>query len=477
MNRSLRRVALAALVMMLALLINDNVVQVGQADSLKNNALNQRVLYSEYSHRRGPIIVDGRSIALSRKVGGLFQYQRFYPGGATYANITGYYSLIYGASGIEQNENDILSGDSDKLFVRRLSDYFTGRTPQGGAVELTLNANVQQTAYQALAGKRGAIVALDPQTGAILALASSPSFDPSPLASHQTSVVRSAYNALLNDSGSPLLDRAISQTYPPGSTFKVVTAAAALSSGRFTPSSLLPAPNQLSLPQTTHKLQNFQGEQCTGGSQITLADALRVSCNTAFGGLGLKLDGAALKRQADAFGFNTSRSIPMTVAKSVFPSDIPPPQVAFSAIGQYDDAVTPLQMAMVAAAVGNGGEVMQPYLVAKTLAPDLSTLSTTKPHSLGRAVQPDIAAELTQMMEAVVTGGTGTAAQIPGVAVAGKTGTAENVPGQPTHAWFIGFAPAQNPRVAVAVLVEHGGIGGQTSAPIARQVMQAVLAQ
>jgi penicillin-binding protein A len=475
MNRSLRRVAIAALVMILALLINDNVVQVGQADSLKNNALNQRVLYSEYSHRRGPIIVDGRAVALSRKVGGLFQYQRFYPGGAPYANITGYYSLIYGANDVEQAENDILSGDSDKLFVRRISDYFTGRTPQGGAVDLTIDANAQETAYQALAGKRGAVVALDPQTGKILALASSPSFDPSPLASHQTSVVRRAYSALLRDPGSPLLDRAISQTYPPGSTFKVITAAAALSSGHYTPSSQLPAPNQLSLPQTTHKLQNFEGEQCTGGGQITLADALRVSCNTAFGGLGLKLGASALHRQAEAFGFGSSVHIPMSVAPSVFPSDIPPPQVAFSAIGQYSDAVTPLQMAMVAAAVGNGGRMMQPYLVSRTLAPDLSTLSTTSPHSLGQAVRPDVAAELTQMMESVVTGGTGTAAQIPGISVAGKTGTAENVPGQPTHAWFIGFAPAQNPQVAVAVLVEHGGIGGQTAAPIARQVMQAVL--
>ena len=200
---------------------------------------------------------------------------------------------------------------------------------------------------------------------------------------------------------------------------------------------------------------------------------MRVSCNTAFGGLGLKLGASALHRQAEAFGFGSSVHIPMSVAPSVFPSDIPPPQVAFSAIGQYSDAVTPLQMAMVAAAVGNGGRVMQPYLVARTLAPDLSTLSTTNPHPLGQAVRPDVAAELTQMMEAVVTGGTGTAAQIPGVTVAGKTGTAENGPGrQPTHAWFIGFAPAQNPQVAVAVLVEHGGIGGQTAAPIARQVFR-----
>ena len=475
MNRSLRRVALAALVMFLALLINANVVQVGQANSLKHNALNRRTLFSEYEHRRGPIVVDGHAIALSHKTNDQYKYLRSYPGGPAYAPVTGYYSLRYGASALEQAENEILAGTSDKLFVKRLSDYFTGRTPQGGAVVLTLSDRAQQAAYNALSGKRGAVVALDPRTGAILALATAPSYDPNPLASHRNGVMRRAYNSLRDDPGSPLLDRAISQTYPPGSTFKVVTAAAALSSGRFTPSSQLPAPDKLSLPQTTHKLQNFEGEQCGGSGRISLADALRISCNTAFGGLGLRLGADALNDQASAFGFGTSLSIPMSVAPSVFPSDIPPPQVAFSAIGQYSDAVTPLQMAMVAAGVANRGVVMQPYLVAKTLAPDLSTLSVAQPRELGRAVSSRVASQLTHMMEAVVSNGTGTAARLPGVSVAGKTGTAENVPGQQTHAWFICFAPAEHPRVAVAVLVEHGGIGGVAAAPIARQVLQAVL--
>jgi peptidoglycan glycosyltransferase len=478
MNRSLRRVALAALVMFLALLVNANVVQVGQADSLKNNPDNHRILYSQYSHRRGAIVVDGHAVALSKKSHGVYKYLRTYPGGAAYAPITGYYSFNYGATGIENAENDILSGDSDKLFVRRLSDYFTGRTPQGGSVVLTINDKAQQAAYQALQGKRGAVVALNPQTGAILALATAPSYDPNLLATHNFAAADRSYQQLNRRSaGSPLLDRAIQQTYPPGSTFKVITAAAALESGRFTPSSQLQAPNQLKLPQTTHTLQNFQGEQCNGGQPISLFDALRVSCNTAFGGLGLRLGQGEIRKQADAFGFGSSVSIPMTVASSVYPDNISPPEVAFSAIGQDSDAVTPLQMAMVAAAVGNGGVVMQPYLVAKTLAPDLSTLSTASSHELRRAVRPSVAAELTRMMQAVVTSGTGTAAQIPGVSVAGKTGTAENQPGQPTHAWFIGFAPAQNPQVAVAVLIEHGGVGGVAAAPIARQIMQAVLGQ
>ena len=477
MNRSLRRVAIAALLMFVALLINANVVQVGQAESLKNNPDNHRVLYSDYAHRRGAIVVDGHAVALSKRVHDQYKYLRTYPGGAAYAPITGYYSFNFGATGIEGAENEILSGDSDKLFVRRLSDYFTGRTPQGGAVVLTIQDKAQQAAYQALAGKRGAVVALDPRTGAILALATAPSFDPSQLATHTDGfrAATRAYRQLADDPGSPLLDRAISQTYPPGSTFKVITTAAALSSGRFTPSSQLPAPNELSLPQTTHKLQNFQGEQCNGGRDISLADALRVSCNTAFGGLGLRLGQSEIRKQANAFGFDRSLSIPMSVSRSIYPDNISRPEVAFSAIGQDSAAVTPLQMAMVAAGVANDGVVMAPYLVAKTEASDLSVLSTASPHEFSRATSPTVAGQLTRMMQAVVTSGTGTAAQIPGVDVAGKTGTAENQPGQPTHAWFIGFAPAQNPQVAVAVLIEHGGVGGVTAAPIARQVMQAVL--
>jgi peptidoglycan glycosyltransferase len=475
MNRPLRKVAAAALVMFVALLINANIVQVGEATSLKNNAHNVRVLYSQYSHQRGPIVVAGKAIAESVPTKDALKYLRTYPGGALYAAITGYYSLTIGATGIEQTNNPVLSGDADNLFVKRISDYFTGRTPQGGAVVLTLDPAVQQAAYAALAGRRGAVVALNPRTGAILALVTSPSYNPSPLTVHDPAEIQRAYKRLLASPNAPLLDRAISQTYPPGSTFKVITTAAALSSGHYNAKTVLPAPHELSLPQTTHKLANFQGETCGSHDKITLADALRVSCNTAYGALGLRLGQAALRRQADAFGFNSSLSIPLPVAPSRFPSDIPAPQVAFSAIGQFSDAVTPLQMAMVAAAIGNGGVVMKPYLVAQERAPDSSVLDQATPREIGRAVSPSVATELTALMEGVVAKGTGTAAQLPGVTVAGKTGTAENVPGKPTHAWFICFAPAQNPQVALAVVVENGGIGGVTAAPIARRVLQAAL--
>jgi peptidoglycan glycosyltransferase len=475
LNGPVRRVALAALAMFAALLINANVVQVGEATSLKNNPHNARILYSQYSRQRGEIIVGGRAVALSIPTKGALKYLRIYPGGAEYAPITGYFSITIGATGIEAAENPVLSGDSDKLFTRRISDYFTGRTPQGGSVILTLDARAQDAAWSALAGRRGAVVALNPRTGAILALVSSPSFDPTPLTQHNDRAIQRAFDALLAEHGSPLLDRAIQQTYPPGSTFKIVTTAAALSSGRYHPDSMLAAPNQLPLPQTTHKLSNFQGETCAGGGPISLADALRVSCNTAYGGLGLALGGGVLRAQANAFGFNQPLSIPLPVAASRFPSDIPAPEVAFSAIGQYNDAVTPLQMAMIAAGIANGGVEMRPYLVAQERASDASVIYQANPRPLRRAVSPTIAAELTQLMEGVVNNGTGTAAKISGIQVAGKTGTAENVPGQPTHAWFICFAPAQDPQVAVAVLVENGGVGGVTAAPIARRVLEAVL--
>ncbi|HET6910716.1 MAG TPA: penicillin-binding transpeptidase domain-containing protein [Mycobacteriales bacterium] len=475
MNRPLRKVAIAALVMFAALLINANVVQVVEATSLKNNQHNVRLLYSEYSHQRGPIVVGRTAIARSVATHDALKYLRVYPEGPLYAPVTGYYSLTYSYSGIEQEENSILAGTSDKLFVKRLSDVFTGRQPQGGAVELTINAQLQQAAYTALAGRRGAVVALDPRTGAILALVSSPSYDPSRISTHNQATNTAAWNFYLHNPDAPMLDRAISQTYPPGSTFKVITTAAALSSGRYTPSTLIPAPNSLSFNDSNRKLHNFQGETCAGGGRMTLADALRVSCNTAYGDLGIALGSNALLQQAQAFGLGRSLSIPLPVVSSRFVAEHGQALTADSAIGQASDAVTPLQMAMVAAGVANGGVVMRPYLVSQERAPDSSVIAQAQPQELGRAISPAVAAQLTSMMQRVVTSGTGTAAQVPGVSVAGKTGTAENVPGRPTHAWFICFAPAQDPQVAIAVIVENGGIGGSTAAPIARQVLRAAL--
>jgi penicillin-binding protein A len=484
MNRRLRHTAFAVLLMFGALLVNSNIVQVVQASSLRANPHNVRVLYSEYRNQRGPIVVAGRDVAQSIPTTDALKYLRTYPGRSAYAPVTGFYSLVVGATGIEQAEDPILAGTSNRLFIKRLSDEITGRTPQGGSVVLTLNPAAQRAAYQGLHGVRGAVVAIAPSTGAILALASSPSYDPSTLTTHNPGQIVRTYHQLLHDPGQPLVNRAISVAYPPGSLFKIVTASAAFSSGRFTPSSVVPAPSALRLPLTDTFLHNFGGESCGNGKTDTISDAFRISCNTAFAGIGLSLGIDRLARQAHDFGIGSSLSIPLQVAASQFSDDANVPSTALSAIGQYNDALTPLQAAMIGATIANDGVQMKPYVVAETRAPDASVLSTTQPQVLRHSVSPQVAAQVTSMMELVVQSGTGTAAQIPGVEVAGKTGTAQHGLASQhlaPDAWFVSFAPAQHPQVAVAVLVEDGGslgsdaTGGAVAAPIARSVMCAVI--
>lgn len=484
MNRRLRHVAVAVLLMFGALLVNSNIVQVVQASSLRANPHNVRVLYGEYRNQRGPIVVAGTDVARSIPTNDALKYLRTYPGGAAYAPLTGFYSLVVGASAIEQAEDPVLAGTDNRLFIKRLSDEITGRTPQGGSVILTVNPAAQRAAYQGLHGVRGAVVAIDPSTGAILALASSPSYNPSTLTTHNPRQIVRTYQRLLHDPGQPLVNRATSVSYPPGSLFKIVTASAAFSSGRFTPSTVVPAPTALKLPLTTTFLHNFGGESCGNGTTDTVSDAFRISCNTAFAGIGLKLGIDKLAAQAKAFGIGSALNVPLPVAASQFADNANLPNTALSAIGQYDDALTPMQAAMIGATIANNGVQMRPYVVAETRAPDASVLSVTKPQVLRRSVSPQVAQAVTSMMELVVQSGTGTAAQIPGVSVAGKTGTAQHgLPSQhlAPHAWFVSFAPAQNAQVAVAVLVEDGGslgsdaTGGAVAAPIARSVMCAVL--
>ncbi len=485
MNRPLRRVALACLILFALLLGQANWVQVVKAKDYRNDPRNHRVLLRTYDRERGAIVVgSGASrVAVARSVTtkDALKYLRTYPGGAEYAPVTGFASLVYGYSGVERLEQDVLSGEDSRLLVRRLSDYVTGRKVAGGSVLLTLNPAAQRAAYRGLAGKVGAVVALDPRTGEVLALATSPSYDPTTLSSHQPKAIRDAYGRLVDDGSDPLVNRAVERTYPPGSTFKLITTAAALSAG-YTPSRRIPSPTVLDLPGTSVNLGNFGGERCGDGRTSTLADALRISCNTAYAGLGMTLGEQRLREQAEAFGLGSSGlRLPQPVATSVFPTDLTQAQLAQSAIGQFDVRVTPLQMAMVAAGIANGGEIMRPYLVKQVLAPDLKPLSLSSPSVLRRAVSAQVAQALSAMMELVVTNGTGGRAAIPGVRVAGKTGTAQHLKGQAPHAWFVGFAPANDPQVAIAVLIEDGGnlgseaTGGKLAAPLARAVMQAVL--
>jgi peptidoglycan glycosyltransferase len=480
-NTPLRRLATVVMAMFVVLIGSATWVQYVQADKLNNDSRNVRGLYREYGNARGPIVVGGTAIAFSTPVDDPYGYQRQYTDASTYSAVTGFYSIVNGKSELENAANAELTGRGDRLFFTRIRDLITGRKPEGAAVETTINAAAQAAAVAGLGDQQGAVVAIEPSTGRILALVSTPGFDPNALATHDTVAASAAYQALDAAPGNPLRSNAIKERYAPGSTFKLVTAAAALESGQYTPESTLPAPHQLDLPQTTATIGNFGGEGC-GGDPVTLADALRVSCNTAFAQLGLNLGADALRTQAEKFGFNDAgQTIPMLVVPSVFPDDLNAPETAQSAIGQHDVQATPMQMAMVSAAIANGGRLMTPYVVDAVRSADLTTVTTTKPSLYSTAVSPATAAALTQMMLGVVESGTGSAAQIPGVQVAGKTGTAQTTADQPPHAWFTAFAPADNPKVAVAVLVEHGGnlgneaTGGHVAAPIAKAVIEAVL--
>ncbi len=485
MNTPVRRVALAVMAMVLLLLANLTYVQVVKAADYRNDPLNQRVLLAEYSRQRGQITAGGQVLANSVETDDRLRYQREFPDGAAYAPLTGYYSVIYGASGIEQVMKDVLNGSDDRLFVRRLSDLITGRDPSGGNVVLTIDPRAQQTAYRAMTDRRytGAVVAVRPQTGEILAMVSTPSFDPNPLSSHNIDVQQKEWAKLTTANPPVLANRAISQTYPPGSTFKLVDTAAALQRG-FTPDSPLTAARNITLEGTNTTLENFAGTPCGAGQTAPLKDALARSCNTAFADLVRQLGEGAVRDQAQAFGIGESNvAIPLQVAASSI-GDVPDTAaLQQSGIGQRDVRLTPLQNAMIAATIANGGQRMAPHLVKEIQSADLSTVDSTAPDRLGRAMPSGVASTITGMMIAAEerTQGGG---KIPGVQIAAKTGTAEHgeTPKEtPPHNWYVAFAPANDPQVAVAVLVESGGdrgleaTGGSVAAPIGRAVIASML--
>ena len=472
MNAPLRKVAISILVLFTLLIINVNYIQVVRSDELRENTGNTRQLAEEYSRERGSIVVAGTEVALSTPTDDRLKYLRQYPAAELYAPVTGYYSVVYNSTGIEKAENDLLAGSDPRLTLRRIADLFTGRDPAGGNVELTLDPAVQQAAMTGLEGVTGAVVALDPSTGAILGLASTPSFDPNQLSSHDPAAIRAYRESLTDDQ---LTNQAISQRYSPGSIFKVVVSAAALATGDYTPETPIPAPDVLTLPGTSTTMENFDGESCNGGADQPLIDALTISCNTAFAQLGIDLGEESVRDMAEAFGIDEQGfEMPLKVAPSKLGDIENDAQLAVSSIGQQDVQLTPMQAAMIAAAVANRGTLMKPYLVSQVQAPDLTVIDKTDPEEMSQPVSEEVAGQLTEMMTSVVNNGTGRRARIDGVQVAGKTGTAEN--SADDHSWFIGFAPADDPKIAVAVFVRNGaGTGGDISAPIAKNVIQAYL--
>jgi peptidoglycan glycosyltransferase len=481
MNGPIRRLAAIVALLFASLLISTTYIQVVDAASLKDKPTNVRTLYKEYGRQRGPITVNGEAVVKSVPSDDQYKFLRTYTHGKLYAPVTGYYSTIFGAHGLEGTKNDLLAGTANQLFYRHISDLLTGKEPTGAQVELTINPKAQQVAWDELGDQRGAVVALDPKTGDILAMVSKPSFDPNLLATHNRADAVAASKKLNADEDDPLINRAIGgNLYPPGSTFKIITSAAALANG-YELDSELDGPASLDLPQTTKNLDNDDDEPCGPNNKTTLLHALEISCNTAYASLGMKLGQQTMLEQAEKFGFNKDLSIPLQVTPSKFPAELNQPQLAQSSIGQFEDRVTPLQMAMVSAGIANDGVVMRPNLVRRVVSDQASIIEERKPQKLSEAVTQDVAEKLTTMMEAVVTNGTGSRAQIDGVKVAGKTGTAQHAAGAAPHAWFTCFAPADDPQVAVAVVVEDGGrlgneaFGGTVAAPIAKAVMEAVL--
>jgi peptidoglycan glycosyltransferase len=482
MNRQIRFVGLGMLVLFLALFVQLNYVQVIDAHRLANDPRNTRIATRDFSQPRGDILsADGQVLAHSVPTNDIYKLLRTYPAGALFAQIVGYYSFTYGSDGVEREYDGQLSGRSVPINVNNIGNLFN---PQSRAetVTLTVDARVQYAAALALGNRPGAVVAIVPSTGAILAMWSYPSFDNNPLASHSSSVAKQAWDSYQANALNPMLARAFRDRFFPGSTFKVITASAVYDHDPALATKVYPTLGALPLPNTNHlTLSNFGGETC-GGMLPTL---FRVSCNSGFAQVGLDLGAANLAAEANAFGFDQRPPIDLPAAAT---SNFPPassfaqdlPGVAKSAIGQQDVSATPLQMALVAAAIANGGVIMRPHVLENIKDSEGRIVQTYQPQPWVTATSPATALSMRGLMIQVVQSGTGTAAQIPGVQVAGKTGTAQT--GNNTvHTWFIAFAPAAAPQVAVAVLVENQPdsndfTGGQIAAPIAKKVIQAALA-
>ena len=474
MNRQIRAVSLLAGLMFLALMVNLTGSAMFRQASLNNDPHNVRVRDAEFSQNRGNILVGSRPIATTTSSNGKFAYQRVYLSGPKYAPITGYYSYYYGRSMLEQTQNAQLTGTSDAQWLSRITGTLSGHKPEGGSITTTINAKAQDAAWDGLKGKKGAVVALDYTTGAVLAMASSPSYDPNELASHHLNDTTRAWKNLVADPSSPLTNRATREIYPPGSTFKLVTAAAALQNG-YHPNSMVDSPENWILPGTRTPLTN---ETNCGGSRITLAHALDISCNTAFGKVGVSLGQDKIRDQAERFGFGKVVNSDVSSVASRFPQNLTDAQLAQSSIGQFDVAASPLQMAMVTAGIANGGKLMTPYLTAQVRASNLQVVSEHHPKQMSQPMTKESAEQLKAMMVSVVNNGTGKRARINGTTVGGKTGTAQTVKGKAPYAWFVGWS--DNPHVAVAVFIQSSDTainevsGGRLAAPIARDVIEAM---
>jgi peptidoglycan glycosyltransferase len=504
MERRIRRLGIT-LVALFALLFGQLAyVQVFAADDIKSHPANfSRQLIAEYNVQRGSILTrDGLVLAESVPApeGSRYRYERRYPQGDLYGHITGFYSRIYGRSALEQSMNTYLSGEAPELAISTFTDLFLGREKRGASIFVTVDPSLQDAARQALGSNEGAVAAIDPRNGDVLALYATPGFDPNLLSSGTDQDIRAAWKELNADPENPLLAKSHQELYLPGSSFKIVTASAALESGRG-PSSQWDNPHRLTLPLTNEQLMNFGDIHCNGGSStISLREAFEESCNVTFAEVALDLGPERMASQARAYGLcGTLPPARTTCQEQLVSFELPfangrypepeyfernDPLLAFSGVGLDNDLVNPLQMALIASTVANGGVMQQPRVVTQVRDSQGRIVREFDPGAVGQAISRQSAAVLTQMMIAVVNGGTGSAAAIPGIQVAGKTGTATNGENRPPNAWFTAFAPAGGPtppEIAVSVIVLDGGslgseaTGGQVAAPIVKQLIETYL--
>ena len=487
MNQAIRNSWIVAIALFALLFGSVSYIQFFAADSLNDNPQNQRQLLATFCNERGAILVDGKAIAESVPSNTECKYQRTYYDPLLYAGLTGFFSKFSGQYGIEKVMRDELTGNSNDALFDRIAETFTGARPQGRSVELTLDSQVQQMAYDMIPDDiGGSIVAMNPKTGAIIAMASKPSYDTNLLATHDKATFDASMADIVSTPGINLAGSAgYTQLYSPGSVFKIIDTAAALESGKYTKDSVLPNPAELTFPGINYALPNYAYGQCYTRTEASFAFALENSCNTPFASIALDLGQDAITGAAEKFGFNdTSLRFPDEVVDSRFPGSqgvLDDPALAQSSIGQRDVLASPLQIAMMTAAIANGGVQMAPNLVETVRTPDLKTVSSLEPEVLRQSTTPEIAAQIKDWMVSVVDNGIGSAAAVPGIKVAGKTGTAEIAEDERgeilNNAWFTGFAPADDPEVVITIVVPRVDVatGAQLTSPNASKLFKAVL--
>ncbi|MGH2795576.1 MAG: peptidoglycan D,D-transpeptidase FtsI family protein [Actinomycetota bacterium] len=488
MNRTVRRIALMLMVAFGALVVQLTYVQVVEAERFAEHPANRRLLVKEYSIERGSILAGNTVIARSVPTDDNLKYQREYPAARLWGHITGYYSIVFGRAGLERTYNDFLIGAGPQDRWENIVDDVLGRDRKGHSLVLTIDPKLQALAEKLLSRQVGALAAINPENGEVLATYANPSFDPNPLSSHDLNVVRSTWDRLNGHPSEPLLFRATQERYPPGSTFKVLVTAAALEAG-IPKTKTYPNPRELKLPLTNRTLRNFSGGACAGGGRISMAQALRVSCNTTFAQIGMELGVEKLDEMTQRFGLGappvgfdlpaTASCLVAEAGSGCAEAKLDAPQLAFSSIGQFSVRVTPLQMALVAAAASNGGILVRPHVVREIQDFTGKVVQTVAPEPDGPIFSRETADTLRDMMIDVVDNGTGRPAAISSLRgeMGGKTGTAQTgVEGEDPHVWFIAFGPG----IAVAVVVEHGGdlggdaTGGRVAGPIAKALIEAV---